>query len=150
MRAENTVDIEEWIRAAERGEHSFCLPKCSTAHQKDTALWAFPLRWEGLPQHRFDRMIANRALTDEQAHTLEAFVDEGLVLHGDDGYRLSILGEVFMGHLVHDLKQTPGRRAVDDYIAEGRALGEAISRGRIRDENRANNRQFALPLLERN
>jgi oxygen-independent coproporphyrinogen-3 oxidase len=63
------------------------------------------------------------------------------------GLELSILGEVFMGQLVRDLKSPRGRAAVDAYIAEGLALGEAISRGRVTDANETNNRQVALSIL---
>ena len=54
-----------------------------------------------------------------------------------------------MEGLVQYLKQAPGRQAVEDYITEGRRLGEAIAGGKVRDENQANNRQVALPLLGR-
>ena len=60
-----------------------------------------------------------------------------------------MLGEVFMGHLVRDLKNEEGRRAVDEYIVEGRTLGRAISDGKMRDDARANNRQIALPIFSR-
>ena len=82
-----------------------------------------------------------------QLTTLAAVEREGLVIHNNMGYELSILGEVFMGHLVHDLKQSAGQRAVDDYISEGHALGRAISAGAVADSNEANNRQIALSLL---
>ena len=62
-RLENRVDIEAWSTALERGEHPFHLPKCSTVPQTDTALWVFPLRWEGLRQDRFDRMRASGAIS---------------------------------------------------------------------------------------
>jgi oxygen-independent coproporphyrinogen-3 oxidase len=146
-RVENTVDIEGWCQAMEQGEHPLHLPKCSTVHQADTALWVFPLRWEGLPQARFDRMMASGAIADEQLRTLQELQQEGLVTHDAAGYQLTILGEVFMGHLVRDLKKHEGRLAIDEYIAEGLALGRAISRGRIADRNEANNRQIALPVI---
>ena len=144
-RVENRVDIEGWCQAMERGEHPFHLTKCSDSAQRDTGLWVFPLRWEGLPRERFERMRAS--LSDRQLTTLDAFEREGLVTSGEDGYQVSLLGEVFMGHLVHDLKGDAGRCAVDEYIAEGQRLGEAIRVGQVRDENQANNRQVALPVL---
>lgn len=146
-RVENRVDIDGWCRAMEGGEHPFHLPKCADVAQEDTALWVFPLRWEALPQGRFDRMMSIGSISDEQLATLAAFEREGLVIHTSRGYELSILGEVFMGHLVHDLKKDAGRRAVDDYVREGYALGSAISAGEVADGNAANNRQIALPLL---
>lgn len=147
-RIENRVDIEGWCRAMEQGETPFHLQKCSDAHQADMALWVFPLRWEGLPQARFDSMLAHGALSVGQLRLLEELSEEGLILHGPQGYELSILGEVFMGHLVRDLKKPDGRRAVDEYVAEGVALGRAIAQGRIRNDNAANNRQHAPDLLD--
>jgi oxygen-independent coproporphyrinogen-3 oxidase len=141
VRVENRVDVEGWSRAVERGEQPFHLPKCSTEHQHDMGLWVLPLRWEGLSHARFDSMLARGALSVQQLRKLKEFVDEGLILHTARGYELSILGEVFMGHLVRDLKKEPGRRAVDEYIAEGAVLGQAIAGGRLPDRNDANNRQ---------
>jgi len=148
VRVENRVDIHGWAEAVERGRHPFHLPKCADVNQKDTALWVFPLRWESLPQSRFERMRAQGAISDNQLATLAELEREGLVVHTPKGYELSILGEVFMGHLVRDLKKEDGQRAVDDYIAEGYELGRAISAGEVRDTNGANNRQIALPLLQ--
>jgi len=140
-RLENRVDVAGWARAVESGEHPFFLSKCSTVHQKDTALWAFPLRAEGLPRKRFEHMLANGALSVAQLRTLETFIEEGLVVHTSRGHELSILGEVFMGHLVRDLKKEEGRRAVDEYVAEGERLADRIASGQVRDGNDANNRQ---------
>ncbi len=147
VRVENRVDIDGWCRAMERGDHPFHLRNCSTRHQRDIALWAFPLRWEGLPQHRWDRMQAAGAISSRQIQVLKELQQEGLIVHTNRGYELSILGEVFMGHIVRDLKSDEGRKAVDDYIAEGERLGRVMAEGAIRDTNEANNRQIALPLL---
>ncbi len=146
-RVENAVNIDRWLTAMEAGEHPFHLPKCSDLAQRDTALWAFPLRWEGLSQARFDRMRTSNAITGTQLETLAGLEREGLVVHSSKGYELSLLGEVFMGHLVHDLKQDAGRQAVDDYVEEGHVLGKAISAGSVVDSNRANDRQVTLSLL---
>src|SRR5262249_45268398 len=95
VRIENTVDVKEWSAQVERGELAVCLPKCSLAHQKDIALWAFPLRFEGLSRLRYDRMVANDALSPEQTHAFQEAVAEGLVVPNSTGFELSILGEVF-------------------------------------------------------
>ena len=58
-RVENCVGIKAWASAVDRGECPYHLPKCSDVEQKDAALWVFPLRWEGLPQRRFDSMVAH-------------------------------------------------------------------------------------------
>ncbi len=142
-RVENQVNIREWALAVERGDAPYHLPKCSVVHQKDTALWVFPLRWEGLPQALLDRMLEANALSAEQLSTLHDFEREGLVIRTEEGYSLSLLGEVFMGRLVRDLKCKPGQAAVDQYIEEGRALGRAIATGAVPDRNDANNRQVA-------
>ncbi len=148
-RIENRVDIEGWCRAIEFGEQPFFLSKCSTAHQRDIALWAFPLRWEGLPQAVFDRARGDGAFSQEQLRTLEERVREGLIQHTAAGYELTILGEVFMGHLVRDLKSEAGRRAVDEYVREGFELAGAIRAGAAEDRNETNNRQLAPHLLHR-
>lgn len=146
-RLENCVDVNEWSAAMERGSHPFHLPKCTTAKQEDTALWVFPLRWEGLPHERYERMKANGALTSHQIATFENLEQEGLIVRTNKGYELSVVGEVFMGQMVRELKSEAGRRAVDNYIAEGNRLGQAIQQGRISDKNDVNNRQHALTVL---
>jgi oxygen-independent coproporphyrinogen-3 oxidase len=59
-----------------------------------------------------------------------------------------LLGEVFMGHLVRDLKKDSARAAVDAYIDEGAALGRLVTLGRARDVNLLNNRQLAVSSLD--
>lgn len=147
-RVENHVNIKTWAEAIDDGGNPYHLPKCSDNHQKDTALWVFPLRWEGLPQKHVDWMRANGALSDRQERLLKEFEQEGLIVRNERGYELSILGEVFMGCLVRDLKGELGRAAVDQYIEEGKALGRAISAGVVPDENMANNRQLAETLIQ--
>lgn len=142
-RVENLVDIAAWCDAVESGTPPWHLAKCSDEHQRDTALWVMPLRWEGLPRDRFDRMRSTGALSSMQLRTIDELIGEGLLLETTKGYQLSILGEVFMGHLVRDLKQPAARRAVDDYAAEGDALGRAIAHGAVPDANVANDRQRA-------
>lgn len=146
-RIENHVDVKQWAQAIDTGGCPYHLPKCNDVHQHDTALWAFPLRWEGLPEHRWQRLVKQNVLTQYQLETVEQLQQEGLIIHTERGLELTILGEVFMGRLVRDLKSERGRKAVDDYIAEGHALGEAIVAGKIADENQTNNRQLAESLM---
>ena len=143
VRAENYVDIKAWADAVESGRNPFHLAKSSDAKQYDTALWVFPLRWEGLEKSRFTAMIERGALTDQQMQRWNEFVDQGLVIETPAGFRLSIRGEVFMGRLVRDLKQAEGQTAVDQYIAEGHSIGHAIASGMMQDQNGVNNRQAA-------
>ena len=146
-RVENIVDVASWCDAVERGDPPYYLPKCSTQHQRDMALWVFPLRWEGLPEYRWRRLSESAALSQTQLETLDALENEGLVERRDGGYALSILGEVFMGHLVRNLKTAWGQRALDAYIDEGIALGAAAAARRTKDANRLNNRQLARSVL---
>ncbi len=148
VRFENRVDLAGWSRDVEAGQLPFHLAKCAIFQQRDMALWTFPLRHEGLPHARLARMRAAGALTTEQEQALEDLVTEGLVTYGAAGYVLTVLGEVFMGHLVRDLKQDAGRAAVDAYIDEGHRLALAIAEGQVRDENAANNRQASETLLQ--
>ena len=148
VRLENLVDVEAWTHAVERGALPVHVSKCSTTHQRDMALWTFPLRWEGLPRARWDAMRDADVLTPAQLQTFEALQHEGLITTSDEGFELSLLGEVFMGHLVRDLKSDAGRSAVDAYIAEGEALGRAAARGKAPDANVLNDRQQAGQWLD--
>lgn len=141
VRAENLVDIKAWAQAIDNGTSPFHIAKCSDVHQYDTALWVFPLRWEGLERSHFDALVQNNRLSDEQLQLWNQFVKEGLIVESNSQFRLSIRGEVFMGRLVRDLKQAEGQHAVDQYIAEGHSIGKAIAEGRLDDENAVNNRQ---------
>lgn len=140
-RIENRVDIEGWSQALENGDCPYHLPKCSDHHQKDTALWVFPLRWEGLSSQRMDWMLEQGALSIDQVRTFERFLEEGLIQRTRNGYELTLTGEVFMGHLVRELKKAEGREAIDCYVDEGNDLGHAIAKGKLRDSNQVNNRQ---------
>ena len=142
-RLENVVDVAQWCDLVEAGAPPIFAPKCSTTHQRDMALWTFPLRWEGLPAPRLAELRDSGACTPTQLATLGALEQEGLVHAKAGGYSLSLLGEVFMGHLVRDLKGESGQRVLDDYIAEGRALGAAVARGQAPDGYRINNRQLS-------
>ncbi len=148
-RLENLVDIGAWSSAVERGELPVCVSKCSTVHQRDMALWTFPLRWEGLGRDDWQALRADGVTTERQRRTLEALEREGLVHASGGGYALSLLGEVFMGQLVRDLKGDTARAEVDRYIDEGEALGRAAAAGRAPDVNEINNRQQAARWLDR-
>ena len=147
VRIENRVDIEGWNQTVENGHCPWHLPKCATVHQRDTLLWAFPLRWEGLPKEPLEKGFRKGHFTPEQIETLHRYVQEGFIVETEDKFALSILGEVFMGHLVRGLKNREGRLAIDEYIREGQALGTAIAQGKVADRNAANNRQSVSDLL---
>jgi oxygen-independent coproporphyrinogen-3 oxidase len=149
LRLENLVDVGAWSEAVKRDQLPVCVSKCSTVHQRDMALWTFPLRWEGLSRARWDAMLRDDALTPGQQHAFAALQHEGLITASEDGFSLSLLGEVFMGQLVRDLKSDSGRAAVDAYISEGEALGHAAAQGDAPEGNRLNNRQHASRWLHR-
>jgi len=147
VRVENVVDVGAWRAAVLRDEPPFHRAKCSLVDQRDMALWTFPLRWEGLARSRFVAMQQEGSLSDNQLATFDALIREGLVVQGTDRYSLSLLGEVFMGQLVRDLKADASRAAVDAYIDEGQALGRAVAKGQLPDDNPLNDRQRAVARL---
>jgi oxygen-independent coproporphyrinogen-3 oxidase len=147
VRLENTVDLDAWCREVEQGRHSFDLHKCSLDHQRDMALWVFPLMADGLAASEYEGMVREGALNREQIETFATFVEEGLIMRAVDRYQLSIVGEVFMGHIVRELKKPAQRAAVDTYIEEGHLLGELLAAQRLRDTNAANNRQMFRELV---
>lgn len=149
LRLENLVDVGAWSKAVDADALGVCVSKCATVHQRDMALWTFPLRWEGLPVKTWQRLVEDDVLTARQRQTFEALQHEGLIVRGEDRFALSLLGEVFMGHLVRDLKAEPGRAAVDAYIAQGEALGRAAALGDAPDDNALNDRQQAHRWLDR-
>lgn len=149
VRLENLVDVGAWSAAVERDALPVCISKCSTVHQRDMALWTFPLRWEGLPRARWEAMCESGVLSKTQRRTFDALRHEGLITATGDGFMLSLLGEVFMGQLVRDLKGDAGRAAVDAYIAEGQALGRAAALGSAPQGNELNDRQQAARWLTR-
>ena len=72
------------------------------------------------------------------------FGEQGLVYETKDSFQLSILGEVFMGHLVHDLKTETGQSVRDEFIDEGYAIADAIKSSLISQVNSANDRQTVM------
>lgn len=143
VRTENLVDYDAWRAAVQRGEPPLHPQKSARLHQRDMALWTFPLRFEGLPREVLQRMRDAEAIEPHQWQNFQALLHEGLVVEHPDRYALSVLGEVFMGQLVRDLKSSVARGAVDAYIDEGHALARAVAAGRIADDNEANDRQRA-------
>jgi oxygen-independent coproporphyrinogen-3 oxidase len=146
-RVENTVDIQAWTADVERGRQSFALSKCSLEHQHDMALWVFPLMADGLAVSEYDAMARDGVLGREQIANFEAFIEEGLIVRSGPSYELSIVGEVFMGHLVRLLKTPEDRAVIDEYIQEGQILGSLLASSQITDANAANNRQIFKQLV---
>jgi coproporphyrinogen III oxidase-like Fe-S oxidoreductase len=142
VRVENTVDIEEWMRSAEKGEHSFALEKCSLDHQQDMALWVFPLMYNGLLVDEYEELKSICAIDQHQVSTFESYVKEGLIVRFGDRYLLSITGEVFMGHLVRSLKKPADQKVIDEYVNEGHVLGELLAQNKVKNSNSVNNRQI--------
>jgi oxygen-independent coproporphyrinogen-3 oxidase len=86
-------------------------------------------------------------LSAEQVATFEAYREEGLIFASPSHFRLSLLGEVFMGQLVKGLKRTDDRKVVDAYIEEGYALARKVAEEQIPPTNSINNRQMARRFL---
>ncbi len=126
-RIENVVDVGAWMAAAEKGEHAFLLQKCSLDHQRDIALWVFPLMANGLDKDEFNEMKISGAIDETQIRSFEEFIEEGLILEMADRYLLSITGEVFMGHLVCQLRKAEDQAVISNYIAEGYRLGTLLA-----------------------
>ena len=142
-RIENTVDIDTWMQSAEKGCHSFALQKCSLEHQRDTALWVFPLIADGLNKNEYEELKTSGVIDETQINNFETFIKEGLITETADRYFLTIVGEVFMGHLVRQLKKVADQDVVEDYIKEGYILGKMLSENKIPRSNAVNNRQSA-------
>lgn len=140
-RIENTVDIDKWMSEAQSGRHAFALEKCSLDKQYDTALWVFPLMAKGLLKTEFEELKSADLIDDTQVKSFEKFMTEGLIIDGGDSYFLSITGEVFMGHLVRELKKESDQQVIDDYISEGYVLGSLLSENKIPRNNSINDRQ---------
>src|SRR5208337_2911095 len=142
LRMEECNNLATWFAKIERGDLPVHLPNCACVHQRDLALWLFPLRHEGLPYEVFNKMLETDALSTEQCMTFAEYLNEGLILRQQGAYRLSILGEVFMGHLVRDLKSHDGKIGFDQMDADSKRLSLAILSGQFRDRNEVNDRQI--------
>jgi coproporphyrinogen III oxidase-like Fe-S oxidoreductase len=114
IRAENTVDITDWMNASKNKEHSFALSKCSIEHQEDMALWVFPLMANGLACDEYESIKMSGVINEKQIANFEAFCDEGLIFKLGSRYKLSITGEVFMGHLVRNLKKEDDQTVIQE------------------------------------
>ena len=147
IRAENTVDITDWIESSRNKDYSFALSKCSLDHQKDMALWVFPLIADGLAYDEYETLKMSEAINQEQIANFEAFCDEGLIFGLGNRYKLSIIGEVFMGHLVRNLKKESDRKVIEDYIEEGYKIAKLLASKNLKSTNSVNNRQIAKELL---
>lgn len=140
-RIENTVDVNKWMKEAEEMRHSFALEKCSLEPQYDMAIWVFPLMANGLLKSEFENLASSGRIDGDQIKLFHEFISEGLIVDGGNSYNLSIVGEVFMGHLVRSLKKTRDQKVIDEYIDEGYVLGSLLKDGKIPRSNSANDRQ---------
>jgi oxygen-independent coproporphyrinogen-3 oxidase len=148
VRAENTVDITDWMKSSRNKDHSFALSKCSLDHQKDMALWVFPLMADGLASDEYEALKMSKAIDEEQIVNFEAFRAEGLIFKLGNRYKLSITGEVFMGHLVRNFKKESDQKVIQEYIEEGYAIGKLLANEKLKSMNSANNRQITKELIQ--
>jgi oxygen-independent coproporphyrinogen-3 oxidase len=93
-------------------------------------------------------IVATGKVDNAQVKLFREFISEGLIIDDEDRYNLSIIGEVFMGHLVRSLKKIEDQKVIDEYIDEGYKLGTLLSEGKIPKNNQANNRQKAKHLMK--
>ncbi len=144
VRFENTVNIDKWLESVADGEYGFNLKKSALSNQEDMSLWTFPLFYQGLKKDKLSKLISSGYVSNSQISVLNDLVSEGLIVEKENEYKLTILGEVFMGHIVKLLKKEEGQEVLDDYIAEGFMIGSAINDGLIDQENSSNDRQTVL------
>ena len=147
-RIENTVDIDRWMSESEQGRHAFALEKCSLDQQYDTALWVFPLMAKGLLKSEFEELKSADLIDSVQVKSFEKFIAEGLVIDTGESYFLSITGEVFMGHLVRELKKERDQQVIDEYISEGYVLGSLLTENKIPRNNSINDRQKSKEFIK--
>jgi len=143
IRLENIVDINRWKQNIDAGGIGINLRHSTIAHQYDMALWTFPLFYDGLPECVYRDLIENNRLSVKQIERFESFIRDGLIVQWGKYYRLSIIGETFMGHIVRELKSDEGKVILDEYIDEGYQLAEAVNSGVIDRSNSLNDRQQA-------
>jgi coproporphyrinogen III oxidase-like Fe-S oxidoreductase len=116
VRCENSMRLEPWCEAVDNGRLPFNFPKCSTDHRRDLGLTVFPLRPEGLARRDYESLVESGALSKGQQEAFHELIDEGFIVAGDEKYDLSVMGEVFMGNVVHDLKKPRDKRVVEKQI----------------------------------
>ncbi len=119
VRLENLGDIEEWMESIEQGEQPYDLNSCSLAHQKDFALWHFPLKYNGITKELFQELNDTGAVSKDQIDSFHQMIDEGMIFEEENQYVLSLLGEVFLGHIVRALKSPGEGQIVDQHIKQG-------------------------------
>lgn len=145
LRLENIADFNEWMRAVESNNLPYDFEKCSTTEQVDMALWVFPLKFSGLPKNDYETLIKENKITEAQQRTFEKYINDGLLyLDQRDCYNLTITGEIFMGHLVKNLKKQDDQLVITRYIDEGIKIANKISSGELDSNNNINNRQLNL------
>ncbi|MCL2897115.1 radical SAM protein [Brenneria tiliae] len=145
LRLENISDHHKWISAISNNNTPYDLEKSSIEDQYDMALWGFPLKYHGLSVEKFDKMSSKGIINQKQIQTFKQYIESGLIyLNNNNYYDLTITGEIFMGHLVRGLKNDEDQKVIDEYVDEGKKIGEMISLGKIRKEHNVNNRQLNL------
>ncbi|WP_129543247.1 radical SAM protein [Serratia sp. 1D1416] len=145
LRIENKSSLTEWMADIKSGILPYDLKKCSIEKQKDMALWGLPLNFRGIHKDELKKLINNGILDNNQVATFEDYIRQGLIkLNADDVYNLTVLGEVFQGKMVKELKKKKDQQVLTNYIDEGHELALLVSEGRIMDINTLNNRQKGI------
>ena len=120
-------DNSEWIAGAAQRQQPIDMASSHLKQQKDCTLWLFPLRHEGLKKKTYDLLKSSGSLNKQQIANFNRLLEEGLVVRHSDHYSLSLLGEVFMGNLVRELKKTADRKAADLSIKDGFYLAKRLA-----------------------
>lgn len=102
----------------------------------------------GLLKSEYESLRESGKIDASQIKTFQEFISEGLIIDNGNRYNLSIVGEVFMGHLVRSLKKSGDQKVIDEYIDEGYVLGSLLKDGKIPRNNSVNDRQKAKEFIK--
>jgi len=116
IRYENTGDLDSWSEMIKNDQLPFNYANSSLITKKDLTLTLFPLRFEGLLKTDLEKIKKNEAISQKQFETFHKLISEGLIRENGDKYELSILGKVFMGNIVHDLKKEADQQLIERKI----------------------------------
>lgn len=116
IRYENTDDLDTWTEMVKNDKLPFNYANSSLITKKDLTLTLFPLRFEGLLKKDLEKIKESEAITSKQFETFHKLISEGFIRENGNKYELSILGKVFMGNIVHDLKKEADQRIIEKKI----------------------------------
>ena len=80
-------------------EQSFFIPN------PDLEFWNFPLSRNGINKNYINEMIMKNNISFEQIQTFNNLINDGYIYENNNTYFLTIMGEVFMGNIIEDLRK---------------------------------------------